>query len=244
MPSFPRSTRACDASQEATRGAAYRAVVEQAREGSLTIEQRRALRQVMETAFTEIDALYSRIRSFRNALIGTALFLILALALIAAFSSSSDWLPLCSHPTLSEATCQEPEVWQILLVGGLGGLLAAVAALRRLQGFRGPYSLPLVQAALKIPTGALTGLLGALFVQNAVFDLFAPQPGSEILAYVALFGYAQEAFTRAVDTRAAEILAPVKVASDSDDTQKPVEIVAPGNAGPDGDDTQGERNGA
>ena len=170
---------------------------------------RYALRQANESAFEEIDAVFGRIRGFRNALLGAILVLVVGLALTALFSSS-DWLPLCAPCAASVKQCPPcPEVWQVYLVGGLAGLLAAVVALRRLEGFRGPYSLPLVQAALKVPTGALTGLIGAIFVQSSVFDLFKPQPGNQILAYVALFGYAQEVFTRFVDERAAKIAAPV-----------------------------------
>ena len=190
---------------------AYEPMLKDVRAGKLSIDVdlRHELRQAMETTFREADAVFGRIRGFRNVLLGTILFLVVALALIAAYSSS-DWLPVCAPATASSAAGQGscPEVWQIYLVGGLGGLLAAVVAMRRLEGLRGPYGLPLVQAALKIPTGVLTGLVGAIFIQSSVIGLLEPQAGNRILAYVALLGYAQEAFTRAVDNRAAEILAP------------------------------------
>jgi hypothetical protein len=81
----------------------------------------------------------------------------------------------------------------------LGGLLASVVALRVLDGFAGPYGLPIVMAVLKVPSGALTGLLGALWMQNAVFGVLRPQDGRKILAYVAVFGFAQQAFTTFAD---------------------------------------------
>ena len=61
-------------------------------------------------------------------------------------------------------------------------------------------------AVLKIPAGALTGLLGALWMQNAVFSMLSPQDGLKILAYVALFGYAQQTLTTLADKQAADLL--------------------------------------
>jgi len=106
-------------------------------------------------------------------------------------------------------------VWQVILVGALGGLLAAVVALRALESFAGPYGLPLVMAALKVPSGALTGLLGALWMQNAVFGVLSPQDGRTILAYVAVFGYAQQAFTTFADRQANQLLGEAKPADKS-----------------------------
>jgi hypothetical protein len=110
------------------------------------------------------------------------------------------WLPVTSGAP------PWPTIWQIELVGALGGLLAGVTALRALEGFAGPFGLPIVMATLKIPTGALTGLLGALWMQNSVFAVFKPQEGLKILAYVALFGFAQQAFTTFADRQAGQLL--------------------------------------
>jgi hypothetical protein len=94
-------------------------------------------------------------------------------------------------------------VWQAELLGALGGLLAVLAALQRLRGFRTLYNLPLVQALLKIPAGALTGLLGLVLMQGGVFFL-EPQRGSALVAYVIFFG-ASHVITRLIDRKAGEI---------------------------------------
>jgi hypothetical protein len=79
-------------------------------------------------------------------------------------------------------------------------------AVRSLSGHAGPYGLPLVLAGLKVPTGALTGLVGAMLIQNGVVGTFMAQPGPKILVYVVIFGYSQEAFTTFVDKQGKQIL--------------------------------------
>src|SRR2546428_12349635 len=59
-------------------------------------------------------------------------------------------------------------------------------------GFPGPYGLPFVQALLKTPMGALTGLLGRRGSRNNLLGVLGPQTEIRVFAYIALFGYAQE----------------------------------------------------
>ena len=71
---------------------------------------------------------------------------------------------------------------------------------------------------LKIPMGALTGLIGAILLQSGVFFL-EPQSGGEVIAYIAFFGASQEVITRLIDRRASEITEDVstpKPTSDED----------------------------
>ena len=71
---------------------------------------------------------------------------------------------------------------EVFLAGALGGLLAGVASLRNLEGSSAPYLLPMVMALLKVPAGALTGLLGILWMQHGLLGAFKPQSGGGILA--------------------------------------------------------------
>jgi hypothetical protein len=161
----------------------------------------------MRTASNEAsDEAHGRIRSFRNVLLLTGAALALALIVVAFVPAGSGFLPLCSSQ--SRGGC--PSIWQIELVGALGGLLAAVAALREHEGYRGPYGLPLTQSLLKIPSGALTGLLGAIWLQSGVLGAISPQSGARLFAYVAVFGFAQEAFTTFVDSQAGRVLGAAK----------------------------------
>jgi hypothetical protein len=175
-----------------------------------------------------------QVRSFRNVLYVTAALLtaaVVALALIA--HSRPDVLPLCFNPP-GEVVCPlgdrsvamdsdgvtRADVdhimrdlatgWDVLIVGFLGLVAGAVAAARMLRSIRGtttPYSLPVALALLKLPTGALTAVLGLLLMRgNFVPGLSALDSPGQILAWAILFGYAQQVFTHVVDQRAHEVL--------------------------------------
>ena len=174
------------------------------------------------------DRSYERLRSFRNILVGGVIALVVATSAAAILGTvDSGWIPLC--PTSPSATagtaanaeaegnsgdadqttpdadhCPVSHVWEVEALGALGGLVAAIGALTKLRGFRNPYNLPLVQAALKVPMGALTGLVGVILVQSGSF-LIDPQTGNALIAYAVFFGAAQELVTRLVDRKAGEI---------------------------------------
>ena len=61
--------------------------------------------------------------------------------------------------------------WEVILIGSLGGALAAVLALNRFSGFTDPSGLPVVQAMLRVPTAAATSLVGVLLMQTATLDV-------------------------------------------------------------------------
>lgn len=109
-----------------------------------------------------------------------------------------------AHGENQQDDCLLDRVWQAELLGALGGLAAALAGIRRLRGFRNPYNLPLVQALLKIPSGALTGLLGVVLMQGGIVFL-EPQSGGALVAYAVIFGAAQDVVTRLIDRQAGEI---------------------------------------
>jgi hypothetical protein len=89
--------------------------------------------------------------------------------------------------------------------GVLGGLIGAVASLRRLRTSRDPAGLHLAQLALKLPAGALTALFGVVLLQSGILPL-SPATSGQIAAYAVLFGFAQEAITRFVDQQSGRIL--------------------------------------
>lgn len=102
------------------------------------------------------------------------------------------------------------EPWQVELIGSLGGALAAVLALNRFSGFTDPASLPVTQALLRIPTAAVTGLVGVVLMQSSVLDALMPQSGTKVLAYAFLFGYAQEPLLRMIDRQAGKVMDPAR----------------------------------
>jgi hypothetical protein len=103
--------------------------------------------------------------------------------------------------------------WDIPLFALLGFIAAAVAAataLRRIKGTSTEFSLPVALAVLKLPTGALTALLGLLLMRgDFVPGLSALDSSAQIIAWAIIFGYAQELLTRFVDNRAQGVLADV-----------------------------------
>ena len=104
--------------------------------------------------------------------------------------------------------------WDVPLVALLGLLAAALAAATSLRGIYGtstPYSLPVAVALLKLPSGALTAVLGLLLMRGEfVPGLSALDTSAQIIAWAVIFGYSQQLFTRFVDDRAKTVLDNVK----------------------------------
>lgn len=96
------------------------------------------------------------------------------------------------------------------LVGFIAAALGAAMALRRIKGTTTEYSLPVALALLKLPTGAMTALLGLLLMRgDFVPGLSALDSSAQIIAWAVVFGYAQQLLTRFVDQRAQGVLADV-----------------------------------
>jgi len=92
-------------------------------------------------------------------------------------------------------------------LGLLGGAVAAAFAIRKVRGTSTPYDVPLALAILKVPTGALTAVVGIVLLGGAfVPGLSELDSQRQILAYALIFGYAQQLATRLIDNRAQDIL--------------------------------------
>jgi hypothetical protein len=125
------------------------------------------------------------------------------------------------------------DVTLVALLGLLGGGLSAALAIRNLQGTSTPYDVPVALSLLKLPSGALTALVGLLFVRGEfVPGLSQLDNQPQILAYAFLFGIAQQLITRLVDRQAQDILGkvpskePVSAKPEPPPTEAPAE--APG----------------
>jgi hypothetical protein len=101
------------------------------------------------------------------------------------------------------------EVW-----GAFGGVVGALVALRRINGFRGPYGLQFAQIALKLPAGAFIALFALVLLQSAILPPLASVAGGKLAAYAVLFGFAQESVTRMVDQQAGRLLGAARSTSD------------------------------
>jgi hypothetical protein len=76
-----------------------------------------------------------------------------------------------------------------------------------MRGTSTEFSLPVALAVLKLPTGALTALLGLLLMRGGfVPGLTALDTPAQILSWALIFGIAQQLVTRLVDQQAQGIL--------------------------------------
>ncbi|NUS55216.1 MAG: hypothetical protein HOV66_10220 [Streptomycetaceae bacterium] len=174
-----------------------------------------------------------RVRNFAQIVFGVAGVLALIAGLIAvAGASSPGTVPLCFNPATgiicatasAPVTPQSPGNTQSLdqmyaavasqwdypvveLVGLVAAAVAAAASLRRIRGTSTPYNVPVALALLKLPTGALTAVLGLLLMRGQfVPGLSALDSSAQIVAWAVIFGYAQQLFTRFVDNQAQLVL--------------------------------------
>lgn len=172
-----------------------------------------------------------RVRSFRNVILSTAFAAAALTVLISVFGFiNPTWAPLCFEPTgeivcaTSSAALPGPPAptvgtvadrWDTAVVafmGMLGAAISAVAALRGMRSSADPYSLPVALAVLKVPVGALTAVLGILLISAGfVPGLSALDSSAQIIAWAIVLGYAQQLFTRLVDSQAQTVLAQSQV---------------------------------
>jgi hypothetical protein len=94
-----------------------------------------------------------------------------------------------------------------------------LVGLRRIQGSRGPYGLPIAQLLLKLPAGALIALFALVIVQSGSIPSIKPVERGQLVAYAAIFGLVQESVTRTIDKRANDLIG---AARDQNDPQRPV----------------------
>lgn len=199
-----------------------------------------AISEAFRVAYSEQDEQYARIRNFRNVLFSCFVSLVifsLALALVGGWNANA--IPLCFDSTEADGGLACPlgasaSGWDVTLVGflgSLGGALAAVFAIRQMQGTTAPYAIPLNLALLKLPLGAITAIVGLLFINGEfVPGMSALDTSGQILAYAVVLGYAQQIVTRLLDRQGRQVLEAVPSKS-----EPVVPTAPPGEA-------QGKRN--
>jgi hypothetical protein len=209
-----------------------------ARERPLDRIERNLLLSAVRAANSESRREVIRVRSFRNILyLASTLMTLAVIGLTVLAVSSPDVVPLCFTPDdrvvcpTSDAVVPEgqsadavvraqADPWDVVVVEILGLIAAAVAAaiaLRNIRGTTTPYSLPVSLLVLKLPTGALTAVLGLLLMRgNFVPGLSALDTPAQILSWAVIFGYAQQVFTRFADQQAHAVLDQVGAPTSTD----------------------------
>jgi|HubBroStandDraft_3_1064219.scaffolds.fasta_scaffold18807_2 hypothetical protein len=185
--------------------------------GTLDASTRQELRDYERLGNEASDEAYENVRSLRNLLIviaGCTMTLLLAFAIVHALVPG--FLELSGSATAKPQT----QVWEVELVGMLGGAIAAVFTIAKLGGFSGTYRLPVYQALIRVPAGAAVALAAVLLVQSKQISALSPQSGLSVLAVALLFGYAPDVFLRFMDQKATSLLGETK--SKNDPTRPPL----------------------
>jgi hypothetical protein len=105
------------------------------------------------------------------------------------------------------ATAQRRDYIVVEFVGLVAAGVAAASALRKIRGTSTAFGIPVALALLKLPTGALTAVLGLLLMLgNFVPGLSALDSSAQIIGWAVIFGYSQELFTKFVDRRGQDVL--------------------------------------
>jgi hypothetical protein len=116
-------------------------------------------------------------------------------------------------------TAKPGDIMVVELVGLTAAAVAAAAAIRNIKGSSERYGLPFALAALKLPTGAVTAVLGLLLMRGQfVPGLNALDNAGQIVAWALVFGFAQELFTHFIDQQGQTVLNSVRAA---DTAQRP-----------------------
>jgi hypothetical protein len=167
----------------------------------------------MRASYAEFERRQLQLLNFAIAVyIAEAVMTILVIAIVAFGFIWPDKLNLCfgldpNNPS-SQIVCptgNHATRWDHLIVaiaGLLGAAIAAAISLRRLSGAR-TLSIAIALLVLKLPSGALTAALGILLMRAAfVPGLTALDTPAQIVAWSVVFGYAQQLFTKIVDSHA------------------------------------------
>jgi hypothetical protein len=163
----------------------------------------------------ETDNVYSKARVFRNVLYGATAVLVAVVGVLIIVGVIKPFaLPLCAPESASDKVCISgkayPSGGDILLTlffGAIGASLSTIATISRLGPFLDPHGTALAQALVKVPTGAVTAVIGTLVTTGGGWYVTIGVPGKQagIILVAFLFGYAQQLLTRVADQKGQEI---------------------------------------
>jgi hypothetical protein len=203
--------------------------------GALTDEQRDIVVGAQHAANTQRRRDLIRLRAFRNLLLGGIfVFTVLGVGLALLGDVDPTAIPLCFSPEQDgrvtivcpreerpvgvvppdydgdrdiALTVTDGDLWLIEFLGLLGAALVAGAALRKLKGTSTPYAVPVALAVLKLPTGAVTAVVGLMLMRAGfVPGLSALDSSAQILGWAVIFGISQQLVTRFADSQATGLL--------------------------------------
>ena len=123
-------------------------------------------------------------------------------------------------PTEIDATINETvssiDMAVVAIVGTTAAAVAAAAAIRQIRGSSEPFGVPIASPSSSSPPGQSPRMLGLVLMRGGfVPGLSALDTPAQIVAWAAIFGYAQQLFTRLVDQQATAVLDTVRGADKS-----------------------------
>ncbi|MDX6720316.1 MAG: hypothetical protein QOJ63_2570 [Solirubrobacteraceae bacterium] len=186
------------------------------RPAKMTAAVREELRAYQRLANITGDKAYANVRSQRNLLIIVGFIVSAGLIWVASLHAvAPGFMDLATH---KKGAPDAVEVWEVIVVGAMGGTIAGVFTVSKLGGFSGAYRLPVYQALIRIPAGALVALAAVLVLQSGQFGTVDPQSGLSVLVTALVFGYAPDVLLRAMDQKATSLLGQ---AQNKDDPARP-----------------------
>jgi hypothetical protein len=184
-----------------------------ARNGDLDEYAKESIIQAVRAASSEGRREFTRVRSFRNLLLLTAVLMTVIAAAVAIWGwMRPEEITLCFFPQ-GKTVCptgNHPQGGDLLLVEFVGLVAAAVsgsASLHQATGSHTRLGLSIALAVLKLPTGAVTAFLGLMLMRGGfVPGLSDLDTSPQILAWAILFGAAQQLVTGLIDRQAKDVL--------------------------------------
>ncbi|MBE3206433.1 hypothetical protein [Parafrankia irregularis] len=150
------------------------------------------------------DEKYAESRGFRNRLIRLTLISAVAVALVMT-ALAVGTVPLSAEDT---GTSGLRTAMSVSLFGAIGALISAVPPLANAAGTWNPFSLPVYQMLLKIVLGPLFAVVGVILLKAGIIPGTRPSLSlADLLVWSVVFGAAQQAVTRSVDSRVAGLVA-------------------------------------
>lgn len=138
---------------------------------------------------------------------------------------SDDASPASDLVTVTKRTAERKDIFVVEMVGLAAAAVAAATAIRGLRGSSERSGLPLALTVLKLPTGALTAVLGLILMRGEFLPgLSALDSPAQILAWALVFGYGQELFTRLIDRQGQSVLDGVRGANNTPTDATPLQL--------------------
>ncbi len=190
------------------------------RADGIEVYERETLVDATWAARLQLQREVARAGSFVHTVYNVSVVLAFLAFVVAALAAvKPDFVPLCFEPGITVCPTESAPVGSpedvasaadytvVEICGLVAAAVAAAVSLRGIKGTSSPYNVSVALAVLKLPTGALTAVIGLLLMRAGfVPGLSALDSSAQIIGYAIVFGYAQQVATRLVDKQGQTVL--------------------------------------